>query len=196
MSAKRAIAAADILPAEQYTRERREHRRRIAELKRDRRIEVGPFCTFYFENWDTMWLQVQEMLHIERGGAAQLADELEAYNPMIPGGSELSATVMFEIEDPERRHAMLTRLGGVEHKLFLSFAGETVRGIPDATRENTSPEGKASSVQFVKFPLAPAQKEKFRTAGTQVIVGIDHPNYGHMAMMPEAMRRALIGDLD
>jgi hypothetical protein len=136
------------------------------------------------------------MLHIERGGAAQLADELEAYNPMIPGGSELSATVMFEIEDPERRHAMLTRLGGVEHKLFLSFAGETVRGIPDATRENTSPEGKASSVQFVKFPLAPAQKEKFRTAGTQVIVGIDHPNYGHMAMMPEAMRRALIGDLD
>jgi hypothetical protein len=196
VSAKRAIAAADVLPAEQYARERREHRRRIAELKRDRRIEVGPFCTFYFENWDTMWLQVQEMLHIERGGAAQLADELEAYNPMIPGGSELSATVMFEIEDPERRHAMLTRLGGVEHKLFLSFAGETVRGIPDATRENTSPEGKASSVQFVKFPLAPAQKEKFRTAGTQVIVGIDHPNYGHMAMMPEAMRRALIGDLD
>lgn len=196
MSAKRAIAAADILPAEQYARERREHRRRIAELKRDRRIEVGPFCTFYFENWDTMWLQVQEMLHIERGGAAQLADELAAYNPMIPGGSELSATVMFEIEDPERRHAMLTRLGGVEHKLFLSFAGETVRGIPDATRENTSPEGKASSVQFVKFPLTPAQKERFRASGTQVIVGIDHSNYGHMAVMPEATRRALIVDLD
>lgn len=196
MSAKRAIAAADILPAEQYARERREHRRRIAELKRDRRIEVGPFCTFYFENWDTMWLQVQEMLHIERGGAAQLADELAAYNPMIPGGSELSATVMFEIEDPERRHAMLTRLGGVEHKLFLSFAGETVRGIPDATRENTSPEGKASSVQFVKFPLTPAQKERFRASGTQVIVGIDHSNYGHMAVMPEATRRVLIVDLD
>ena len=196
MSAKRAISAADILPVEQYARERREHRRRIAELKRNRRIEVGPFCTFYFENWDTMWLQVQEMLHIERGGAAQLADELEAYNPMIPDGSELSATVMFEIEDAERRHAMLTRLGGVEEKLFLSFAGETVRGVPDATRENTSPEGKASSVQFVKFPLTPAQKQKFRAAGTQVIVGIDHPNYGHMAVMPEATRQALIADLD
>jgi len=196
MSARRALSAADILPVEQYARERREHRRRIAELKRDRRIEVGPFCTFYFENWDTMWLQVQEMLHIERGGKAQLADELAAYNPMIPDGSELSATVMFEIEDPERRHAMLTRLGGVEEKLFLSFAGETVRGIPDATRENTSPEGKASSVQFVKFPLTPAQKQKFRAPGTQVIVGIDHPNYGHMAVMPEATRQALIGDLD
>jgi len=196
VSAKRAISAADILPVEQYARERREHRRRIAELKRNRRIEVGPFCTFYFENWDTMWLQVQEMLHIERGGAAQLADELEAYNPMIPDGSELSATVMFEIEDAERRHAMLTRLGGVEEKLFLSFAGETVRGVPDATRENTSPEGKASSVQFVKFPLTPAQKQKFRAAGTQVIVGIDHPNYGHMAVMPEATRQALIADLD
>jgi len=196
VSAKRAISPADILPAEQYARERREHRRRIAELKRDRRIEVGPFCTVYFENWDTMWLQVQEMLHIERGGAAQLADELAAYNPMIPDGSELSATVMVEIEDPDRRDAMLRRLGGVEHKLFLSFAGETVRGIPDATRENTSPEGKASAVQFVKFPLTAQQKAKFRAPGTQAFVGVDHASYGHMAVMPEATRQALIADLD
>ena len=143
-----------------------------------------------------MWLQVQEMLHIERGGAAQLVDELAAYNPMIPAGSELSATVMIEIEDAERRHAMLSRLGGIEDKMFLSFAGETVRGVADATRENTSPEGKASSVQFVKFPFTSAQKEKFRTAGTQVVIGIDHPNYGHMAVMPEPTRQALIGDLD
>jgi len=196
VSPKRALSAADILSEEQYARERREHRRRIAELKRDRRVEVGPFCTFYFENWDTMWLQVQEMLHIERGGATQLADELAAYNPMIPDGSELSATVMFEIEDPERRHAMLKRLGGVEDKLFLSFAGETVRGVPDATRENTSPEGKASSVQFVKFPLTAGQRAKFRAPGAQVIVGIDHPNYGHMAVMSEATRQALARDLD
>jgi len=194
--ASREIARADLLSWEQYARERAQHRKRITEVKRNRRIEVGPFCTFYFENRDTMWLQVQEMLHIERGGEAQVADELAAYNPMIPNGSELSATVMIEIEDAERRHQTLSRLGGIEHKMFLSFAGERVIGVADATRENTSPEGKASSVQFVKFPFAAAQKQKFRAPGTQVVVGIDHPNYGHMAVMPEAMRQALSADFD
>ncbi len=194
--AKHAITRADILPHERYAAERREHRRRIGELKRNRRVEVGPFVTFYFECYETMWLQVQEMLHIERGGEAQIADELAAYNPLIPDGSELSATVMIEIEDPERRHAALSRLGGIEHKMFLSIAGATVLGLADATRENTSPEGKASSVQFIKFPLTSAQKEKFRAAGTQVIVGIDHENYGHMAVMAEPVRQQLAQDLD
>jgi hypothetical protein len=193
---KHAIARADILPPERYAAERREHRRRIGEIKKARRIEVGPFVTFYFENYDTMWLQVQEMLHIEHGGEAQIADELAAYNPMIPDGSELSATAMIEIEDAVRRHAQLSRLGGIEHKMVLSFAGETIRGIADPTRENTSREGKASSVQFIMFPLTPAQKDKFRAPGTQVVVGIDHANYGHMAVMPEPMRQALISDLD
>jgi hypothetical protein len=192
----RAITRADILPPDRYAAERREHRRRVGELKRNRRVEVGPFVTFYFECWDTMWLQVQEMLHIERGGEAQIADELAAYNPMIPDGSELSATVMIEIEDAERRHAALSRLGGIEHRMFLTIAGESVRGIADPTRENTSPEGKASSVQFIKFPLTPAQKERFRTPGTQVVVGIDHENYGHMAVMPEPVRQALERDLE
>ncbi|HXA71794.1 MAG TPA: DUF3501 family protein [Stellaceae bacterium] len=192
----RTIARADILPPEEYAAERREHRHRVGELKRNRRIEVGPFVTFYFECFETMWLQVQEMLHIERGGEAQIADELAAYNPMIPNGSELSATVMIEIEDAERRQAALSRLGGIEHKMFLSIAGETVRGLADPTRENTSPEGKASSVQFVKFPLSPAQKEKFRAAGMPVVVGIDHPNYGHMAMVAEPVRQALAKDLE
>jgi len=194
--ARREITRADLLSWEQYARERAQHRKRITEVKRNRRIEVGPFCTFYFENRDTMWLQVQEMLHIERGGEAQVADELAAYNPMIPDGSELSATVMIEIEDPERRHQTLSRLGDIEHKMFLSFAGETVQGVPDATRENTSPEGKASSVQFIKFPFTPAQKQKFRAPGTQVLVGINHPNYGHMAVMSEATRQALSADFD
>jgi len=194
--AKHAITRADILPPERYAAERREHRQRIGEIKKARRVDVGPFVTFYFESYDTMWLQVQEMLHIERGGEAQIAEELGAYNPMIPDGGELSATVMIEIEDAERRNAMLERLGGIEHKMFLGIAGETVRGIADPTRENTSPEGKASSVQFIKFPLRAAQKDEFRRAGTQIVVGIDHPHYGHMAILPEATRQALIEDLD
>jgi len=195
MAPKREITRADILPVEQYAQERREHRRRISEVKRNRRVEVGPFCTFYFESYETMWHQVHEMLYIERGGEAQIKDELEAYNPLVPKGDELVATVMFEIEDPVQRDRALHRLGNVEHHMFLSIAGERVPGLPDPTRENTSPEGKASSVQFLRFPLNAAQKAHFRTAGTQILVGIDHPNYGHMAVMPEAVRAALAQDL-
>lgn len=194
--AKHAITRGDLLAPEAYAKERRAQRRRIGVIKQERRLEVGPFCTFYFESFETMWLQVHEMLHIERGGEAQIEDELAAYNPLIPQGSELSATVMIEIEDAERRHATLSRLGGIENLMFLSFAGETVRGVSDPTRENTSPEGKASSVQFVKFPFTAAQKEKFRGPDTQVVVGIDHPNYGHMAVMPEKMRQVLGADFD
>ncbi|HUC64878.1 MAG TPA: DUF3501 family protein [Stellaceae bacterium] len=195
MPQKREITRADILPVEQYARERREHRRRISEVKRNRRVEVGPFCTFYFESFDTMWHQVHEMLYIERGGEAQIKDELEAYNPLIPKGDELIATVMFEIDDPAQRERALSRLGTVENHMFLKVAGERASGIPDPTRENTSPEGKASSVQFLRFPLTSAQKARFRTPGTEVLVGIDHPNYGHLAMMPEPVRAALAEDL-
>jgi Protein of unknown function (DUF3501) len=191
----RDLTRADILPMERYERERREHRKRISALKRNRRVEVGPHATFYFENFDTMWHQVHEMLAVERGGEAQLADELEAYNPLIPKGSELVATVMVEIEDPVQRDKLLHRLGGVEHKMYLAFAGEKIMGVADPTRENTSPEGKASSVQFLRFPLSDAQKAKFKAPGTQVTAGIEHPNYGHMAVLSEAMRQALAGDL-
>ncbi|HWI26995.1 MAG TPA: DUF3501 family protein [Stellaceae bacterium] len=195
MALKREITRADILPVEQYTNERREHRRRISEVKRNRRIEVGPFCTFYFESYDTMWHQIHEMLYIERGGEQQIADELAAYNPLVPKGDELIATVMFEIDDPAQRERALARLGGVEHHMFLSVAGERVAGVPDPTRENTTPDGKASSVQFLRFPLSESQKARFRAPGTQVMVGIDHASYGHLAVMPEGVRAALAQDL-
>src|SRR5215831_3378368 len=143
----------DILPLDDYAAIRGQERRRISEIKRQRRIEVGPFATFYFENYETMRHQVQEMLHIEKGGDAQIEDELAAYNPLIPQGNELVATVMFEIDDPLRRARMLSRLGGIEDRVFLDVGGDRVRGEPDPTRENSSPEGKASSVQFLRFPF-------------------------------------------
>src|SRR5215472_15744032 len=120
MTQFRELTRADILPLDQYERERRTHRQRVTALKQNRRVEVGPLATFYFENFDTMWHQVHEMLYIERGGEAQIADELAAYNPLIPQGDELIATVMFEIENPDRRAAMLAELGGVEHHIYLS----------------------------------------------------------------------------
>lgn len=194
MTTKRQITRSEIIPIDDYARDRREHRRRVSAIKRERRVEVGPFCTFYFENYDTMWHQVHEMLLIERGGEGQIADELDAYNPLIPQGNELSATVMFEIDDPIQRERALARLGGVEDCIYIAVAGEKVRGIADPTRENSTSDGKASSVQFLRFPFTDLQKSAFRTPGGQVLVGIDHPNYGHMAVLPEAVRAALAAD--
>ncbi len=191
---KRQLNRADILPPAEYAAMRSEQRKRITEIKRRRRVEVGPFATFCFENFETMRHQVQEMLHIERGGEAQIEDELAAYNPLVPQGKELVATVMFEIDDPTRRASVLARLGGIEDHVFLEIAGQRIRGEPDPTRENTSPEGKASSVQFLRFPFTDDQIARFKTPGAQVIAGFDHPNYGHMAVLPEPVRAALAKD--
>lgn len=162
---RRYLTRQDILPLDEYLLVRRERSRRLSELKRQRRIEIGPFATFHFENFETMRQQVQEMLYIEKGGDAQLEDELEAYNPLIPQGPELVATVMFEIDDPVRRGRVLARLGGIETHAFIDVDGQRVHGEPDPTRENTSPEGKASAVQFLKFAFASDLISRFK-AGT------------------------------
>ena len=195
--AKRSLTRADIMPLPQYVTERPERRRRIAAMKRARRVEVGPFATFYFENYATMWHQIHEMLYIEKGGEEQIADELSAYNPLIPQGNELVATVMIEVDDEIRRQSVLARLGGIEAAMFLQVGGEQVRGVPAGDRENTrADDNKASSVQFVHFPFTAEQIARFGTPGTQVIVGFDHANYGHLAIMPDATRAALAQDFD
>jgi hypothetical protein len=193
---QRRLTRADILPLDEYVKIRRQRRSEISEIKKQRRVEIGPFATFYFENFDTMRQQVQEMLYIEKGGEAQIEDELTSYNPLIPQGNELVATVMFEIEDPTRRARELARLGGIEDHVFIEISGERIRGEPDPTRENTSPDGKASSVQFMRFPFSPEQVAAFKAPGANVLVGFDHPNYGHMATMSEPARAALSEDFD
>lgn len=193
---KREITPADILPIEQYAKSRRELRQDVVALKARRRVEVGPFSTFYFENYQTMWHQIHEMLFIERGGEAQIADELRAYNPLIPKGRELVATVMFEIEDPLQRARSLARLGGIEDRMFIKLGEQTIRGVPEGDIERTREDGKTSSVHFMHFAFDPAQVAAFRQSGGQVVIGFDHPNYGHMAVMPEAVRAALAEDFD
>jgi Protein of unknown function (DUF3501) len=194
MTSKYQLTRADIIDIADYANNRSAHRKRVTEIKRRRRVEVGPFATFYFENFDTMWHQVHEMLHIERGGEAQIADELDAYNPLIPRGGELVATLMLEIDDSKRRDAALATLGGIEHCTYLSIGDERVAGEPDPTRENTSSEGKASAVQFIRFPFSPTQIARFRGPKTTVLVGIDHRHYGHIAVMPDTVRAALAAD--
>ena len=196
MTVKHAITAADILDPAEYARTRPERRREAGALKRRRRIEVGPHVTFYFESYATMWMQVHEMLHIERGGAAQIPDELAAYNPLIPQGSELVATFMIEIDDADRRKRVLGQLGGIEETAFIRLGGETVRGVPEQDADRTTAEGKASSVQFVHFPFAPAQIAAFRDLGVEAVLGLSHPHYSHMAVIPPAAREALAADFD
>lgn len=192
----RKITEADILPLDAYVKERAQRRTAMSALKKNRRLEVGPFATFYFESFDTMLQQVQEMLYIEKGGAEQVPDELAAYNPLIPNGRELTATVMIEIDDPLRRARVLASLGGIEHAMFIRFAGETVKGLAEDDQERTRADGKASSVQFVHFPFTAEQIVKFRTPGAEVVVGFSHDNYGHMAVMPDTVRATLAQDFD
>lgn len=189
------ITRADILPMREYAAIRKDQRRRMTEVKRQRRVAVGPYSTFYFESYDTMWHQIHEMLFIEKGGDAQIQDELDAYNPLIPNGSELVATVMFEIDDPARRSSVLFSVGGIENHMLLSVGGRTIRGLPDLTRENTSEDGKASSVQFIRFPLTADEKAQFIAGDVPVMVGFDHPHYGHLALIPPAVRQSLAVDL-
>jgi hypothetical protein len=195
IAARRSITRADIMPMADYGAIRRDQRARVSEMKRSRRIEVGPYSTFYFENYETMWHQIHEMLFVEKGGEAQIQDELDAYNPLIPNGDELVATVMFEIAEARRRTAVLHMVGGIEHHMTLSIGGDIIRGEPDADRENTSEDGKASSVQFVRFSLSAPQKAAFKSPDTQVTLGFDHPRYGHLAVLPPAIRQALGQDL-
>jgi hypothetical protein len=183
MRAKRRIEAGDLLSIADYAGVRKERRREIIAKKQDRRLEVGPVATFHFENYDSMWLQVQEMLYIEKGGPAQIADELAAYNPLVPRGDELVATVMFEIDEPEET-------------AFIEVDGRTIAGEPERDVDRTSAEGKASSVQFIHFRFTPAEIAAFRKPGAKVVVGFRHPAYGHMAVMPEPMRQALAADFD
>jgi hypothetical protein len=192
---QRQITPADILAYEKYAAERAQFRNNLVPVKKNRRVEVGPFVTFYFENYDTMWLQVHEMLHTEKGGAAQIPDELRAYNPLIPQGDELIATLMIEIDDPKRRDRELYRLAGIEESAYIELNQERIPGMPTEYDERTSPDGKTSSVHCVRFKFIPEQIEKFKMPSVEAVVGIAHPAYGHMAVIMPDVRAELAKDL-
>jgi hypothetical protein len=191
----RQITAHDIVPDADYAGQRRERRAALLPAKRLRRVALGPHCTLYFESFETMLFQVQEMLLTEKGGAPQLADELAAYNPLIPQGRELVATVMFEIDDAGRRAAFLGSLGGVEDRFFLRLGADRLAGVPEGDVERTRGDGKTSSVHFLRFALTDAQAAAFRDPETALMVGCDHPLYGHLAVLGAGTRAELAKDL-
>jgi len=196
MTSRHQITRDDIMALEDYTAQRPEKKSAISALKKNRRVSVGPDATFYFESYDTMWHQIHEMLYIEKGGDEQIDDELSAYNPLIPNGRELVATLMFEIEEPNRRERMLAGLGGVEETVSITLGDEIIAGLPEEDVDRTNADGKASSVQFLHFPFSDEQVKKFRDPKTDVVLGINHPAYGHMAKLSATAREALAGDFD
>ena len=195
-ASERRVTRQDLIPDADFAAQRKARRAALLPLKQLRRISLGPYCTVIFESYETMLFQIQEMLLIEKGGEAQIADELDAYNPMIPQGSELTATVLFEIEDEVRRDMILRRLGGVEDHFFLQVGAERSAAIQEGDIERTREDGKTSSVHFLHFPLSGAQKAAFNDPAAQVMVGCDHELYHHLAVLGPATRAELAKDLD
>ena len=188
------VKKTDLMPTEEYSKSRKEYRKKLLELKKNRRIALGPYATFYFESYETMLGQIQEMLHIEKGGDAQLKDELRAYNPLVPQGKELVATLMFEIDNPILRADFLEKVGGIENKVYMKIDEEKVIATPETDVDRTSAEGKASSVQFTHFKFTDDQIKKFKDLNNLVTIGIDHHLYNHMTKISGNNRNALIKD--
>ena len=190
----RQITIEDIIPLSEYSKNRKKIRKEIIEFKKNRRIPLGPYATFYFESFETMLGQIQEMLHIEKGGDEQLKDELSAYNPLIPKGQELVATLMFEIDNVLSRTEFLNKVGGIEKKIFIKINNEIINSTSEKDVDRTSSEGKTSSVHFIHFNFTDEQIIKFKDLGNEVILGIDHKLYNHMTKISEHTRKALIKD--
>ena len=195
-AAEHRVTLEDIIPDAAFAAQREDRRAALLPTKRLRRIALGPYCTVLFESFDTMLFQIQEMLLVEKGGEAQIADELDAYNPMIPQGSELTATVLFEIEDEVRRDLILRRLGGVEDHFFLQVGAERAVAVQEGDVKRTREDGKTSAVHFLHFPLTGPQKAAFRDSAVQVMVGCDHELYAHLAMLGPSTRSELARDFD
>ena len=193
---KKVIQKQDIMPIDVYIKNRKELRKSIVEFKKDRRIALGPYATFYFESYETMLAQVQEMLYIEKGGEDQLKDELEAYNPLIPNGTELTATLMFEIDNPVSRATFLGKVGGIEENVFMKVDGEIVKAIPEKDVDRTSSEGKASSVQFIHFKFNDNQIKKIKSNSSKIELGINHNQYSHTTILNDLTVKSLSADFN
>ena len=184
----------DLVAPDVYAKNRKKFRKELVDFKKNRRVPIGPYATFYFESFETMLGQIQEMLHIEKGGDEQLKDELEAYNPLIPKGKELVATLMFEIDDPTLRADFLGKAGGIEEKVYIQVDNEKIKAVSETDVDRTSAEGKASSVQFVHFNFSDEQIKKFKDLNTEILIGIDHNQYNHKVTVSKNTKEALIKD--
>ncbi len=188
------ITEKDVVDIDKYINERAKIKIKISEKKKFRRVPVGPFATFYFECYETMIYQVQEMLYIERGGMEQMYDEIKAYNPLVPKGKELVATLMFEIDNEIKRKEFLSSVGGIENKIFIQINDEKIFSRPEQDTERTSEDGKASSVHFVHFDFTDNLIDVFKKNDSKIVLGFDHENYRHFSELTTKSKNELVND--
>jgi len=191
------LAVSDLLSLERYSRERPDFRTRVIAHKRDRQVNVGPNTMWLFEDRLTVQYQVQEMLRTERIFEAEgITEELAAYNPLIPDGSNWKVTFLIEYPDPEVRRVQLEKLRGIEDRCWVQVSGfERVLAIADEDLEREN-EVKTSAVHFLRFELSAAMSAKLK-GGAELSIGIDHPEYQHqISPAPDNVRASLITDLD
>ena len=191
------LSREDLMNLETYADERIAFRDRVLAHKRNRRLDLGTNAALYFEDRLTMQYQVQEMLRIERiFEAAGINEELEAYNPLIPDGSNWKATFMVEFPEEEERREMLTRLVGIEDRVYIQVVDfDRVFAIADEDLERAD-EGKTSAVHFLRFEL-PVEQVSALKNGASLIAGIDHDNYRvEVSPVAENIRESLVNDLD
>jgi len=186
----------DVINIDKYINERPRIKKEISEIKKFRRIPVGPYATFYFECYDTMIYQVQEMLYIERGGIEQMKDELQAYNPLVPKGKELVATLMFEIDNEFKRKEFLNSVGGIEEETFIQIGEQKITSRPEQDTDRTSEEGKASSVHFLHFDFTEELIKEFVKDESVVLLGFSHKNYKHFSELSLEAKSELKKDFD
>lgn len=190
------LTPADLLSLEQYHRERSQLRAEVLAHKRNRHVAIGPNVTLYFEDRVTMRYQVQEMLRVERIFESEaIAEELEAYNPLIPDGTNLKATMMLEYPDVEERRIALARLGGIEHAVYVEVgAFGRVFAYADEDLPRTEAD-KTAAVHFLRFELDAAMCKALK-AGATLRLGVDHEHYRHEVAAPAAVGASLAADLD
>ena len=189
------LRRSDLFSLEKYHEFRAEFRARVLAHKQRRQISVGPNATLHFEDRLTIQYQVQEMLRVERIFESDaIEEELAAYNPLIPDGSNLKATFMIEYSDPEERRRMLGRLVGIEDRVWVRIGGERVVGIADEDLDRAT-EDKTSAVHFLRFELTSRMRAALAN-GAAMRVGIDHDEYRHECTLADESRASLAADVD
>ena len=194
MSQNKPINKSDILNRDQYKAQRKNLREKMVLRKKNRRLDIGPYITIYFENRDTILHQINEMVYIENGGDEQVKDEILAYKSLIPNGKELVATLMVEIDSPKKRADFLGKMGGFEENLDVIVNSKVIKGNPESDVERTTAEGKASSVQFVHFEFDEESINEFKSTNKDVAITINHKDYKHSTIMNQETKDELSKD--
>ena len=193
---KRIISIEDVLHPESYKKIRKDEKIKIVEIKKERRLSVGPYATFYFENYETIWHQIHEMIFIENGDFNQAKEEINAYKNLVPNGSEIIATLMFEIDVKSDREVFLRKVSGIENYICLTIGNERILAISEDDVDRTRDDGKTSAVHFLHFNLSEEQINLFKNLNNKANLSFEHPEYTYSHKIEDNLRSSLLGDLD